>query len=324
VDPQDPGHRVLIVVPYLIAGLIALAVTGIVLWVGQMFPAQPEVIKRLQEMPGSQGMAAFERRRREQRSERLQSLLSSLGDRVSAAPAAGQSEAARLLTGAGYYSSNALAVLYGIKIAAAAGIGLLFFVTSPAIAAALALPRNLILLIGVFGVVLGWVAPTFILAARANKRRKEMLRALPDALDLMVVCVEAGLGLNQALQRVSEEITMLSPALGEQMGLVNLEIRAGTARDEALRNFANRCDLEDVRSLSTVLIQTERFGTSVGQALRVQSDTLRTKRRQRVEEASAKTAIKMLFPLVFCIFPAMFLVILGPGVLTALKVLSGL
>ena len=309
--------------PYLIAALIALAVTGVVLWIGQMFPAQPEVIRRLHEMPGSQGIAAFDRRRREERSEKLQQLLSALGDRVSGAPAVGQSEAQKLLTGAGYYGSNALAVLYGIKIAGAASIGLLFFVTSPAIAAALSLPRNLILLIGVFGVVLGWVAPTFIVASIAKRRKKEMLRALPDALDLMVVCVEAGLGLNQALQRVAEEITMLSPALGEQMGLVNLEIRAGTARDEALRNLANRTDLEDVRALSTVLIQTERFGTSVGQALRVQSDVLRTKRRQRVEEASAKTAIKMLFPLVFCIFPAMFLVILGPGVIQALKVLGG-
>lgn len=310
--------------PYLIAALIALAVTGLVYWVGQLLPAQPEVIRRLQAMPGSQGAAAWERRRREERSEKLQGLLSALGDRIKEAPAAGQSEAARLLTGAGYYSPNALAVLYGIKLTAAAGIGLLFFISSPAIAAALDLHRNLILLIGVFGVILGWIAPTFILAARANKRKREMLRALPDALDLMVVCVEAGLGLNQALQRVAEEITMLSPALGEQMGLVNLEIRAGTPRDDALRNLANRTDLEDVRSLTTVLIQTERFGTSVGQALRVQSDTLRTKRRQRVEEASAKTAIKMLFPLVFCIFPAMFLVILGPGVIHAMKVLGGL
>ena len=309
--------------PYLIAALIALAVTGVVLWIGQMFPAQPEVIRRLQEMPGSQGMATWEKRRREERSERLQQLLSSLGDRVKEAPAAGQSAARKLLTGAGYYSPNALAVLYGIKVLGAVGIGILFFVTSPAIAAALGLPRNLILLIGVWGVVLGWVAPTFILASQANRRKKEILRALPDALDLMVVCVEAGLGLNQALQRVSEEIAMLSPALGEQMGLVNLEIRAGTPRDEALRNFANRTDLDDVRALSTILIQTERFGTSIGQALRVQSDVLRTKRRQRVEEASAKTAIKMLFPLVFCIFPAMFLVILGPGVIQAMKVLGG-
>jgi tight adherence protein C len=299
-------------------------VTGVVLWVGQMFPAQPEVIRRLQEMPGSQGMAAWEKRRREERSERLQQLLTSLGDKVKEAPAAGQSAAQKLLSGAGYHSSNALAVLYGTKILGAAGIGFLFIVASPAIAAALALPRNLILLIGIWGVVLGWIAPTFILASQANRRKKEIMRALPDALDLMVVCVEAGLGLNQALQRVSEEIAMLSPALGEQMGLVNLEIRAGTAREDALRNFAIRTDLDDVRALSTVLIQTERFGTSIGQALRVQSDVLRTKRRQRVEEASAKTAIKMLFPLGFCIFPAMFLVILGPGVIQALKVLGGI
>ncbi|HET9512951.1 MAG TPA: type II secretion system F family protein, partial [Gemmatimonadales bacterium] len=150
-----------------------------------------------------------------------------------------------------------------------------------------------------------------------------ILRALPDALDLMVVCVEAGLGLNQAIQRVAEEIMYMSPSLGEQMSLVNLEIRAGTPRDEAMRNFANRTDLDDVRSIATVLIQTERFGTSVADALRTHSDTLRTKRRQRVEEAAAKTAIKMLFPLVFCIFPAMFIVILGPGLIRAIKAFSG-
>jgi len=137
------------------------------------------------------------------------------------------------------------------------------------------------------------------------------------------VCVEAGLGLNQALQRVAEEITLISPVLGEQLGLINLEIRAGTPRDEALRAFGTRTDLEDARSLATVLIQTDRFGTSVAQALRTHADTLRTKRRQRVEETSAKTAIKMLFPLVFCIFPALFIVILGPGMLSALKVLGG-
>src|SRR5262245_44658906 len=126
--------------PYLIAALIAMAVTGVVMWVGQMFPAQPEVIRRLQEMPGSQGMAAWEKRKREERSERLQQLRSSLGDRVKEAPAAGQSAAQKLLTGAGYYSPGALAILYGIKIVAAVGIGFLFFVTSPAIAAYLLLP----------------------------------------------------------------------------------------------------------------------------------------------------------------------------------------
>jgi len=309
-------------VPYLIALLIAVAVTGVVLLAAQLFPATSDVIQRLQAMPGSEGRAAVQRRQRQERSERLQQLLSALGSKVQSGTGTRETEATRLLLGAGYVGAGALPVYYGVKLAAAVGIGVVFFTASPTIAQALSLPRGLILLIGVWGAVLGWVAPTFIVAARAKRRKKEMLRALPDALDLMVVCVEAGLGLNQALQRVAEEIAIVSPALGEQMGLVNLEIRAGTPREDALRNFANRTDLEDVRALTTVLIQTERFGTSVAQALRIHSDTLRTKRRQRVEEASAKTAIKMLFPLVFCIFPAIFLVILGPGMLTALKALG--
>jgi tight adherence protein C len=309
-------------IPVVIAVLVALTVTGLVLLVAQLFPAQSEVIRRLHQGPGSEGRAAFERRKREERTEKLQGLLSALGERMQSVPAAGQSAARKLLVGAGFFGPNALAILFGIKIAAAAGVGFLFFAGAPAVASFLALPRQMVLLIGLWGTVLGWVAPTFILASMANKRKKEILRGLPDALDLMVVCVEAGLGLNQAIQRVADEIVYISPALGEQMQLVNIEIRAGTPRDDALRNFAARTDLEDVRSIATVLIQTERFGTSVGQALRTHSDVLRTKRRQRVEEASAKTAIKMLFPLVFCIFPALFIVILGPGVIQALKVLT--
>jgi tight adherence protein C len=150
-----------------------------------------------------------------------------------------------------------------------------------------------------------------------------MQKALPDALDMLVVSVEAGLGLNQALVRVSEEIYRLSPVLSEQLALVNLEIRAGTSREEALRNLAERTGLQDISSLVGMLIQTDRFGTSVAQALRVHADTMRTKRRQRAEEAAAKTTIKMVFPLVFCIFPALFVVILGPALIQIYKALAG-
>ena len=153
-------------------------------------------------------------------------------------------------------------------------------------------------------------------------RQKAIVKALPDALDMMVVCVEAGLALNQALLRVSEEIVHISPLMGEQLALVNLEIRAGTAREEALRNLGDRTGVSDVRSLVTMLIQTDRFGTSIATALRVHADTLRTKRRQRAEEASAKTTIKLIFPLVFFIFPAMFVVILGPALITIVRTLS--
>ena len=149
-----------------------------------------------------------------------------------------------------------------------------------------------------------------------------MQKALPDALDLLVVCVEAGLGLNQALVRVSEEIERLSPMLSEQFALVNLEIRAGTPRDEAFRNMGERTGLDDIKSLMAMLIQTDRFGTSVAQALRVQADTLRTKRRQRAEEAAAKTTIKLVFPLVLFIFPAMFVVILGSAIIQIFEALG--
>jgi tight adherence protein C len=170
---------------------------------------------------------------------------------------------------------------------------------------------------------MGYVLPGMLVSRRVKKRQKEMQRALPDALDMLVVSVEAGLGLNAALVRVSEEIDRLSPVLSEQLGLVNLEIRAGTSREEALRNLAERTGLQDISSLVGMLIQTDRFGTSVAQALRVHADTMRTKRRQRAEEAAAKTTIKLVFPLVFCIFPAMFVVILGPALIQIYKALGG-
>ena len=135
----------------------------------------------------------------------------------------------------------------------------------------------------------------------------------------MVVCVEAGLGLNQAIVRISEEIRHLSPELSNELAMVNLEIRAGTPRDEALRNLGERTGVDDLRSLATLLVQTDRFGTSVAQALNIQSETLRQKRRQRAEEQAAKLSIKMLFPLTFFIFPALFVVVLGPAAVSFLK-----
>ena len=149
-----------------------------------------------------------------------------------------------------------------------------------------------------------------------------MQKALPDALDLLVVCVEAGLGLNQAMVRVAEEIERVSPVLSEQIGLVNLEIRAGTPRDEAFRNLGHRTGVQDIKSLMAMLVQTDRFGTSIAQALRTHAETMRTKRRQRAEEAAAKTTIKLVFPLVLFIFPALFVIILGPALIQIFEALS--
>src|SRR6202035_1358975 len=137
--------------------------------------------------------------------------------------------------------------------------------------------------------------------------------AIPDGLDLLVICVEAGLGLDQALLRVSEELHITHPELSNELQLVTTEMRLGKTRTEALRDLARRTGLEDIKSLVGMLVQTERFGTSIAQSLRIHSDELRTKRRQRAEEMSAKTAVKMVGPLVFFIFPALMAVILGPG-----------
>jgi len=142
---------------------------------------------------------------------------------------------------------------------------------------------------------------------------------LPDALDLLVICVESGLGLDQALMKVTQEVRITHPELSDELQLVNLEMRIGKTRIEALRELARRTGLEDIKSLVAMLVQTDRFGTSVAQSLRVFSDDLRIKRRQRAEEMSAKTSVKMVFPLVFFIFPALLAVILGPAALTLLR-----
>jgi tight adherence protein C len=160
-----------------------------------------------------------------------------------------------------------------------------------------------------------------VLARLAKRRQHRMRLSLPDALDLLVVSVEAGLGLDQAVQRVADELSLVHPELSEELRLVHLEVRAGTARADALKNLANRTQLDDLSSLVTMLVQTDKFGTSVAQSLRVHSDSLRTKRRQRAEESAAKTGAKMVFPLVFCIFPAIWVVTIGPAAIKFVQVL---
>jgi tight adherence protein C len=171
------------------------------------------------------------------------------------------------------------------------------------------------------GCATGYLLPTMVLGRMAKKRQHRIRCGLPDVLDLLVVSVEAGLGLDQALQRVSDELMFAHPDLCEEIRLINLELRAGTARSEALHNLARRTQLDDIASLVTMLVQTDKFGTSVAQSLRVHSETLRTKRRQRAEEAAAKTGAKMVFPLVICIFPAIWVVTLGPAIIKFVQIL---
>jgi tight adherence protein C len=166
--------------------------------------------------------------------------------------------------------------------------------------------------------MVGYLIPDFWLTGKVRSRQHRLRRALPDALDLLVICVEAGLGLDQALLKVSQELHITHRELSDELQLVNLEMRVGKTRIEALHELGNRTGLDDIKALVAMLVQTERFGTSIAQSLRVFADDMRVKRRQRAEEMSAKTAVKMVPPLVFFIFPALMVVILGPAVLTLL------
>lgn len=168
---------------------------------------------------------------------------------------------------------------------------------------------------------LGYMMPNIFLARRIAYRQREIFESFPDAIDLTTVCVEAGLGLDAALARVGSEMRLKSPILGEELHLVNLELRAGSSRERALRNLAQRTGIDEIDALVAILIQADRFGTSVADSLRVHSDNLRTKRRLRAEEAAAKVPLKLLFPVIFCIFPSLLLVLLGPAFIGIYRVL---
>jgi tight adherence protein C len=216
------------------------------------------------------------------------------------------------LVQAGFRRQEALTIFFGIRVVFALSLFLLF-------SSSILMRPNLTFALG--GVGVGYVLPGMVLARLAKRRAHRIRLALADALDLLVVSVEAGLGLDQALTRVGTELAFAYPDLSDELRLVNLELRAGKARAEALRNLGERSGVDDLSSLVTMLIQTDKFGTSVAQSLRVYSESLRTKRRQRAEEAAAKTGVKMVFPLVFCIFPAIWVVTIGPAAIKFITVL---
>jgi tight adherence protein C len=171
--------------------------------------------------------------------------------------------------------------------------------------------------------LIGFQIPGFILHRKILNRQKAISNGLPDALDLLIICLEAGSSLDQGLLKASEELALPHPALAEELKILIAETRAGKPRIEAFRNLADRTGVDDVRALVSMLVQTDRFGTSVGQALRTHAETSRTKRRQRAEERAAKIGVKLVFPLVFLLFPAFFVVTLGPSVIMFIRVFFG-
>jgi tight adherence protein C len=263
-----------------------------------------ERVSRLGEAPGKENQDAFA----EKQTERVRDVLASVGKLV---PGGGESRSVLMMTRAGYRSPTAILVVRGLKIllpiALLAGVYLTGFYES-----------NPILIIA-GALLVGFLLPEIWILLRVNSRQARLRRGLPDALDLLVICVEAGLGLDQALLRVTQELKVVHPELSDELQLVNMEMRVGKSRIDALRELARRTGVEDVKALVAMLAQTERFGTSIASSLRVHSDDLRTRRRQRAEEMSAKTSVKMVPVLVLFIFPALMVVILGPAILILLR-----
>jgi tight adherence protein C len=220
---------------------------------------------------------------------------------------------------AGYRSEGAVMIYFAAKTLLAIGLPTVVF-----LALRLSgnnLPANIMLALLLIVAAFGYYLPNGILERIASLRRREIFESFPDAADLMLVCVESGLGLDAALNRVTEEIRLNNEALAEELHILNLEMRAGVSRDKALRNLALRTGVEEVNTFAAMLVQADRFGTSIGDSLRVFSDELRTRRRMRAEELAAKIPLKLLFPLVFCIFPSLLLVLLGPAFIQIYRVL---
>jgi tight adherence protein C len=293
----------------IILPLLAFAFVSLLVTAGAMAlsPDHAAVIRRrLGEVSGRPVRSGSEN------VDKIVDTLKRIGNAVPKSP----SEMSKLqlrLVHAGFRRQDAIILFLGIR----AGCALAVFAV---MAAPFLFRATIPLALG--GAGFGYLLPGIVLARMAKRRQHRVRLATPDALDLLVVSVEAGLGLDQALQRVGDELTTVHPALSEDLRLINLELRAGKPRSEALHNLAARTGVDDLTSLVAILVQTDKFGTSVAQALRVYSDVLRTKRRQRAEEAAAKTAVKMVFPLVICIFPAIWIVTLGPAAIKFVQVLG--
>ena len=220
----------------------------------------------------------------------------------------------RRLTAAGFHSPNAPNYFLGAQVVLVALL---------AAAPLLLIGQSRGFVVALMGGALGYIAPGLLLDRRISQRKLKIENALPDALDLLIVSLEAGLALDQAILKTSEELSIAHPELAEELRLVNIECRAGKPRLEAFKNFAARTKVDDVRALVAMLVQTDRFGTSVAQALRIHAETARTKRRQRAEERAAKIGVKLVFPLVFCLFPAFYVVTLGPAIIRFIHAFGG-
>ena len=262
-----------------------------------------ERLARLWRPSSGEPRAGFRARQK----QRVQQVLGDVGKLIS--PSTKKlSSTRRLMVRAGYRRPEAAMAMQGVKVLLPVGLVAVVYFTG-------IYRQNPFFILG-FAALAGYLLPEFWLTSRVRRRQHRIRLSMPDALDLLVICVEAGLALDQALLRVSQELRIAHPQLSEELDLVSAEMRVGKTRIDALRELADRTGVDDVKALVAMLVQTDRFGTSIARSLRVHSDDLRTKRRQRAEERAAKTTVKMVPPLVFFIFPALYVVILGPAVIS--------
>src|SRR2546425_78577 len=277
-------------------------------------PGEASIATRLARLAGVTGPVQDEVKFADRQKERVRDTFANVGKLLPVPSTEKASRTQLLMIRAGYRSSEASLAMRGVKLLcpAAALAGVYFS----------GLYRINVFFIPVVAFALGYLLPDMWLTWRVGARQRKLRRGLPDALDLLVICVEAGLGLDQALLKVSQDMKISHSELSEELQFVNLEMRIGKTRIDALRELARRTGLDDIKALTAMLIQTERFGTSIAQSLRVYSDDMRIKRRQRAEEMSAKTSVKMVPALVFFIFPALMVVILGPAMITLMHQLK--
>jgi tight adherence protein C len=298
---------------YLIAALVFLGATLTTFTVGMLVVKKNNPItERLQQLVNPRVTSTIERvsLRKTDYAAFWAGIFRRFSQLIPLSPAASSHYRKKLIQ-AGYYGRETSGIFWGAKALSA----LIFFCLGVFLCMAMEMKASGFLLAVAALALAGFWLPNYLLNYKIRQRKEEIILGLPDALDLLVICVEAGLSLNVALIKLAQEERFTSPALRKELWRVVQEIRAGKPRAEALKAMSERTDIKEVRSLVAMLIQTEKLGTSLAQSLRVYADSLRVKRRQKAEEAAAESVVKIIFPLVFFILPALFVVVLGPAVI---------
>ena len=298
-----------------LAIIIFVILFGVVVAVGLTFSARTPMAKRVEDVVAGAPQALD--LDLSKGGQQIASPFANLLERVGTSVPQGKNENATMrqnLIRAGYREANAVSILYGVKLVCPILLLLLVIFAWH--------PSSFVPYIAAVG--LGYLLPDYGLKRLIHVREKKIRKGLPDALDLLVICVEAGLSLDQALARTTRELHVSHPELSDELNLVVLEQAAGAGRGEAWKHLADRTQIDSVRHLVTTIVQAEQFGTSVAKTLRVHSETMRLKRKQTLEEAAAKTSVKLVFPLVLFIFPSILLVTLGPALITIYKTLPKL